>query len=344
MVRWQNTARLAVIAVTLCLTLPVWVTPLAAQEHELANEPKRYTFTQAHLGTIVRLVFYSADRIEAKQLARRCFERVVELDGVFSDYRDDSELMELCKVAHKRATVVSAEMFTVLACAQQISEQSSGAFDVTLGSSSKAWRERKRGEADTAMPVRERGSYRDIVLNEADQTVSFNKALSLDLGGIAKGYIADELAEILEGAGLADFAVSVGGEIVLAGSPPNRKGWSIDLEGPGQKVVASMELSRAALSSSGDSYQFTEIEGKRSAHVLDPDTGKGKQDQLNITVIAPTAMQADGWATALRVMGVDEGYALAVKTNLIEAFFTPAAGASLKTQGFPSVSFQEANK
>jgi thiamine biosynthesis lipoprotein len=344
MVRWPYTARLAVIAVALCMTLPAWVTPLAAQEHELATEAKRYTFTQAHLGTIVRLVFYSADRAEAKQLAARCFERVVELDRVFSDYRDDSELMKLCKVAHKRATSVSHDMFTVLACAQQISEQSGGAFDVTLGSSSKAWRERKRGDVDAAMPVREKVDSRDIVLNKADQTVSFNKPLSLDLGGIAKGYIADELAETLEGAGFADFAVSVGGEMVCAGSPLSRKGWSIDLEGPGQKVVASMELSRTALSSSGDSYQFTEIEGKRSAHVLDPDTGKGKQDQLNITVIAPTAMQADAWATALRVMGVDEGYALAVKTNLIEAFFTPAAGASLKTQGFPSVSFQDANK
>ena len=336
MVRWQNTARLAVIAVALCMTLPVWVTPLAAQEHEVATEPKRYTFTQAHLGTIVRLVFYSADRIEAKQLAARCFERVVELDGVFSDYRDDSELMELCKVAHKRATVVSAEMFTVLACAQQISEQSGGAFDVTLGSSSRAWRKSKRGDTDTVMPVRERGSYRDIVLNEADQTVSFIKPLSLDLGGIAKGYIADDLAEMLESAGVANFAVSVGGEIVLAGSPPSRKGWSIDLEGPGQKVVASMELSRAALSSSGDSYQFAEIEGKRSAHVLDPDTGKGKQDQLNITVIAPTAMQADGWATALRVIGTGKGRAMAEKTVGIEAIFVPVNGEIVKTPGFPA--------
>ena len=344
MVRWQHTARLAVLAVALCMTLPAWVTPLAAQEHEGAAEPKRYTFTQGHLGTIVRLVFYSADRLEAKQLAARCYERVVELDRVFSDYRDDSELMKLCKVAHKCATVVSAEMFTVLACAQQISEQSGGAFDITVGASSKAWRKRKRGEADAVMPVREKGDYRDLVLNEADQTVSFNKPLSLDLGGIAKGYIADELARMLEDAGVASFAVSVGGEIVLAGSPPSGKGWSIDLEGPGQKVVASMALSRAALSSSGDSYQFAEIEGKRSAHVLDPDTGKGKQDQLNITVIASTAMQADAWATALRVMGVDEGYALAAKTNLIEAFFTPAAGASLKTKGFPAVSHQSAEK
>lgn len=344
MVRWQNTVRLAVVAVVFCMLVPRWVTPLAAEEQQDTPECKRYAFTQAHLGTVVRLVFYSADRSEAKRLAEGCFERVVELDGVFSDYRDDSELIELCRVADKRATSVSDEMFTVLACAQKISKQSGGAFDITLGASSKAWRMRKRGETDTVMPVREQGDYRDLILNEAEQRVSFNKRLSLDLGGIAKGYIADELAGMLEGAGVANFAVSVGGEIVLAEPPPGRKGWSVDLEDPDQKVLGSMELSHAALSTSGDSYQFAEIEGKRSAHVLDPNDGRGKNDQLNITVIAPTAMQADAWATALRVMGVDKGYAFAAKTDLIEAFFAPAGGASLKTQGFPALSYQNADK
>ena len=97
-----------------------------------------------------------------------------------------------------------------------------------------------------------------------------------------------------------------------------------------------MELSRAALSSSGDSYQFTEIEGKRSAHVLDPDTGEGKEDQLNITVIAPTAMQADAWATALRVIGTGKGRAMAEQTVGIEAIFVPVNGEIVKTPGFPA--------
>lgn len=344
MVRWQNTTRLAVIAVVLCMLLPRWVTPLAAEQQQDTPECKRYAFTQAHLGTVVRLVFYSADRSEAKRLAEGCFERVVELDGVFSDYRDDSELMELCRVADKRATSVSDEMFTVLAYAQKISKQSGGAFDITLGASSKAWRMKRAAKEAGPLPVRGAGDYRDLILDGAGKTVRFYKPLQLDLGGIAKGYIADELARILKEGGITRLAVSVGGEIVLAEPPPGRKGWSVDLEDTDQKVLGSMELSHAALSTSGDSYQYTKIEGKRSAHVLDPSDGRGKNDQLNITVIAPTAMQADAWATALRVLGIDKGFALAAKTDLIEAFFAPAGSASLKTKGFPALSAQKTGK
>ena len=335
MVRWQNTNRLAVIAVVFCILLPGWVTPLAAQEQKGSTEAKRYTFTQAHLGTIVRLVVYSAERSEVKRLAERCFERVVELDGVFSDYRDDSELMKLCKVAHKQATPVSDELFAVLLSAEKISEQTSGAFDVTMGASTKEWRRLKQGGSSEVVRSLVSSGYQALVLDEVQKTVSFKKPLSLDLGGIAKGYIADELADLLQAGGVKDLAVAVGGEMVLAGSPPELKGWSVNLEGPGQKVIASVELSEVALSTSGDSYQFAEVDGKRSAHVLDPHTGEGKQDRLNITVIAPTAMQADAWATALRVLGVEKGHALADKEDSIEVMFAPAQGEVITTGGFP---------
>ena len=342
MVRWQNISRLALLAVAF-LGLPTLIlfgliTPLAAQKAEAEAEAMltRYSFNEAHLGTVVRLVFYSADRQQTKALAKRCFDRVRHLDGVFSDYRDDSELMKLCKVAEQNATAVSDELFTVLACARQISQQSGGAFDVTLGLSTKAWRAKKQSKGDRAVSGQGAASYRDLVLDGSGKTVSFTKPLSLDLGGIAKGYIADELARLLREGGAMQYAVAVGGEIVVGDAPPGSKGWGIDLESPEQKVIATVELSHAALSTSGDSYQFAKIDGKRSAHVLDPDTGEGKEDRLNITVIAPTAMQADAWATALRVIGTGKGRAMAEQTVGIEAIFVPVNGEIVKTPGFPA--------
>ncbi len=317
------------------MALHVWVTPLAAQEQKGSSEAQRYSFTEAHLGTIVRLVFYSDDRERAKALAKRCFDRVRQLDAVFSDYRDDSELTKLCKVAHKQATPVSDELFAVLLSAEKISEQSNGAFDVTMGASTREWRRQKQGGSSEVVGSLASVGCQALVLDELQKTVHFKKSLSLDLGGIAKGYIADELAGLLQNGGVNDLAVAVGGEMVLVGSPPELKGWSIGLEGPDQKVIASVELSEVALSTSGDSYQFAEIDGKRSAHVLDPDTAKGKQDRLNVTVIAPTAMQADAWATALRVLGVEKGNALADKEDSIEVMFAPAQGEVVTTKGFP---------
>ena len=335
MVKWQNTAKRWFFATVFGLLSAGLLTPLAAQQQAVDIESKRYTFTGAHLGTVVRLVFYSADRAHAKALAKRCFDRVRHLDGVFSDYRDDSELMKLCSVAHKQATPVSDELFTVLACAQQISQQSGGAFDVTLGASTKAWRARKQDKDHRAASRLDGASYRDLVLDETGKTVRFTKPLSLDLGGIAKGYIADELARMLREGGVTQHAVAVGGEMVVGDPPSGRKGWGIDLESPEQKVIATVELSHTALSTSGDSYQFAEVDGKRSAHVLDPDTGEGKEDRLNVTVIAPTAMLADAWSTAFRVMGFERGCELAAKTEQIEAFFTFAGGVAEKTPGFP---------
>ena len=339
MVRWQNTAKGWIFATAIGLFQVGLVSPLASQES--SQQIKRYTFSEAHLGTVGRLVFYSAEREQAKVLAKQCFDRVRHLDGVFSDYRDDSELMILCKVADQGATPVSDDMFTVLACAQNISQQSGGSFDVTMGASTKAWRAKKQGRDDSAVSGQGGTNYRDLLLDKAGKTVSFTKPLSLDLGGIAKGYIADELARILKEGGITRLAVAVGGEIVVGDAPPGSKGWGIDLEDPQQKVITTVELKHTALSTSGDSYQFAEIDGKRSAHVLDPNTGTGKQDRLNVTVIAATAMQADAWATALRVLGVDQGCALAAKVAQVEAFFTSSEGVAAKTEEFPASISQE---
>ena len=312
------------------------ILPLGAQQPDGEAGLKRYNFSQVHLGTVVRLVFYCGDRAEAKALAELCFTRVRQLDAVFSDYRDDSELMLLCAIADKKATRVSDELFAVLSCAQKISEQSGGVFDVTLGASSKAWRMEKEGKVVKSEPDCSAGSYRDLILDDAAQTVRFNKRLSLDLGGIAKGYIADELVALLRQHEVTRLAVLVGGEICVADPPPGKVGWPVDLEDPDKKVIGTMMLKNSSLSTSGDSYQFAEIDGKHSAHVLDPKTGKGKQDRLNVSVIAPSTMQADAWATALRVLGAGQGAVFAEKIAGVEVMFSPANEEVKKTEGFPA--------
>ena len=331
---WPNTVRSGLVALTSGVLLTACATKLHAQQAGEESGLRRYQFSEAHLGTIVSLVFYSDNRAEAKALGKRCFEKVVELDGVFSDYRDDSELMGLCKRAHKEPVPVSDELFAVLSCALKISAQSGGAFDITVGASSKAWRLQRQGKQTDLVPAGS-ADYQDVILDQGKKSVRFNKPLQLDLGGIAKGYIADELARILKQGGTGHFAVSVGGEIVVGEAPPERKGWKIRLEDARQQVIGTVELSHTAVSTSGDSYQFAEIEGKRSAHVIDPQTGKGKEDLCNVTVIAASGMLADGWATALRVGGVKKGSELAVKTPAIEALFTPRDSPLIKTMGFP---------
>jgi thiamine biosynthesis lipoprotein len=302
------------------------------------KQSTRHTFAEPHLGTFVRLIFYSQDeRTAAKEKADRCFKRVRELDAVFSDYRDDSELTLLCQKAVQTPHEVSPELFAVLSFARKVSARSEGAFDITLGRDTKRWRARRDGK-DPAhdSPQNERVSYRDLVLDPEKQTITLLKPLQLDLGGIAKGYIADQLLSLLRQSGIKEAAVIIGGEIVLADAPPGKDGWRIGLSNPEQKIIGSLVLTNTALSTSGDTYQFFEEgNGERRAHLIDPTSRKGKSNRLNVTTIAPTAMQADAWATALRILPTAQALEIAGKEPDLEACFIPLEGPQLKTPAFP---------
>ena len=248
------------------------------------SEPTRHTFASPHLGTLVRLIFYStATAPEAKEQADRCFELVRKLDAVFSDYREDSELNVLCRNPLKTPHKVSKELFEVIAFAQQVSAQSGGAFDITLGKDTKRWRAKRDGttEQEPSAKPPSPPSYRDLVLDPEKQTITLLKPLQLDLGGIAKGHIADQLMALLKQSGIKQAAVIIGGEIVLAEAPPGKDGWRIGLSDPAQKVIGSLVLSNTALSTSGDTYQFFQEDGgEREAHLIDPTSRKGKSNRL----------------------------------------------------------------
>lgn len=302
-----------------------------------SDELTRHRFSEPHLGTTVHLVFYSAEeRSKAAKLAKRAFEKIQEYDAIFSDYRADSEVRLLGSKETQKAYRVSADLFTVIACAQKISEQSGGAFDITLGRETKQWRKRSQEplaaiQESSAPP----NSYRDLKLDYEKRTVLFQKHLQLDLGGIAKGFIADQIMLYLKKSGMKHAAVIIGGETVLAAAPPGKKGWRIGLEDPEHKIIGTLELANTALSTSGDSYQYFEWSGKRQAHLIDPSTREGKSNRLNVTTLAPTAMQADAWATALRILPVKEALKLGEQQPHLEALFIPLGEEPSQTEGFP---------
>lgn len=289
---------------------------------------EKHHYSQAHLGTGVHLVFYTGDQTVAGKAAADCFRRVRELDAVFSDYRADSEVRRLCAKEVGKPHRVSPELFAVLRQAREISVLTGGAFDVTLGEHTRRWRKHEN-------PVRDDISYRDLDLDQERRTVTLRRRLRIDLGGIAKGYIADQLMLVLRKAGIVRAAVVIGGETVLADAPPGKKGWKIGVENPAHEIIGTLELANTALSTSGDSYQFFETDGKRRSHLIDPATKESKTNRLNVTTIAPTAMQADAWATALRILPAAKAMAAANRRSALEALFIPHRERPRPTQNFP---------
>jgi thiamine biosynthesis lipoprotein len=281
-----------------------------------SGEPlKRFEFSEQHMGTTFRIVFYAPDEAVANEAARQAFARVEELNRIMSDYLDDSELMRLCKKPNQWVRV-SDELFEVLGRAQKLSVATDGAFDITVGPVVRLWRRARRTLELPAPDALQKAlalvGYRNVELDPATNSVRLNlNGMMLDLGGIAKGYAAQAVQRVLSGFGFSQALVAAGGDIVVSDAPPGAKGWKIELEAPlkDQSARTILLLTNAAVSTSGDASQFVTIGGKRYSHIVDPKTGMGIVGRRAVTVVAEGAF-ADGYASALCVMGIEKGMKL----------------------------------
>lgn len=274
--------------------------------------PQRFEFRQIHMGVEARIALYASDEQSATRAAGAAFQRIATLDSLMSDYRSDSELTLLSRSSGGPPVRVSEPMFEVLSLAQELARLSDGAFDVTAGPYVRLWRSARRAGAlpDSAELRRasERVGWRWIKLDAETRTVHLTRPrMQLDLGGIAKGYAADAAIEVLRASGIRSALVEMGGDIVVSGPPPGSRGWRITVAdaAPGQRELL---LSDAAVSTSGDTQQFVEIDGRRYSHVVDPRTGIGLQTRVAATVMAPTGVLADALSTLVGVLGPEPGY------------------------------------
>ncbi len=275
---------------------------------------KRFTFSEPHMGTTFRIVLYAPDETAAAKGARAAFARAAELDGIMSDYRPTSELMRLCKKAGGDPVPVSADLFEVLQRAAETARLSGGAFDVTIGPVVRLWRRARRTrelpdpeELKRALALV--GMDR-VKLDPRARTVRLLlMGMLLDLGGIAKGYAAEEMLAVLRHLGIAHALVAAGGDIVVGAAPPGAKGWKVGvapLDNPTAKPSRYLLLDHAGVSTSGDTEQYALIDGKRYSHIVDPKTGLGLTRRLSVTVVKPSG-SPDGLASSVCILGPERG-------------------------------------
>jgi thiamine biosynthesis lipoprotein len=287
---------------------------------------QRYEYVEIHMGVSVRLTVYAPGEAAAKSACSAAFERVGQLEDVMSDYRPTSELMHLCARAGTGPVPVSSDLFTVLQYAQDVAARSDGAFDVTVGPFVQLWRRaRKTGqlpERDELNDAAVRTGWRLIRLDSSRRTVELIRpGMRLDLGGIGKGYAGDAAIATLKQHGIDRALFEAGGDIVVSGPPPGKRGWTIELpDAPQSAQKRTLELANAAVSTSGDTEQFVIIAGQRYSHVVDPHTGIGLTERTMATVIAPRGITSDALSTAITVLGPARGKALAAQYRGVRAF------------------------
>ncbi len=259
---------------------------------------ERFEAVEPAMGTLFRVVLYAESGAQARTGFNAAFTRARELDARLSDYREDSELNRLCRA---RRAQVSEDLYGVLRIALDIARSSGGAFDPTVGPYTRLWREsRQSGRLPTAAAIaeaRSRTGWRKVQLHRRTGTVTLSAAgMQLDLGGIAKGYAADQMLLALRRLGLPRALVAASGDLAIGEAPPGGPGWTVEVAG------ANRTLADCGVSTSGPDEQFVTIGGLRYAHIVDPRTGIGLVNARTVSIAAPTATVSDALATAAVIL------------------------------------------
>ena len=295
---------------------------------EAADRDAPIVITGATMGTTYAVKLYDANSdVETDALQSEIDDLLERTNNQMSTWRPDSELSRFNKSRDPGWFPVSAETATVVDAAQTISALSTGAFDVTVGPVVNLWGFGP-GRSDAAPPsiqqiksAMKRVGYRQLAVRASPSALrKQHPDMYVDLSAIAKGFAVDELARLLDARHIASYLVEIGGELRGHGSKPDGSPWKVAIEQPlsgersAQNVVA---LRDTAIATSGDYRNYVEMDGKRYSHTINPRTGRPIAHGLaSVSVVTASAMRADALATAIMVMGPEEGYRFAVREAL----------------------------
>ena len=273
----------------------------------------------------------------SQSLQKQINSLLSDINQQMSTYLPESEISQFNNSRNTQWFSISPRTFAVVSEALRISKLSQGAFDITLGGLVELWgfgrKEQKKivpNEKILEQLLNNVGYYK-VELRSSTTAIRKTDSLSvIDLSGIAKGYAVDRVVEFLEGEGIENFLVEVGGEIKTRGLKNKSKPWRVAIESPisdQRSVYKVVAMTNMAMATSGDYRNFFEIDGKRYSHTLDPKTGRPIKNELaSVTVLHNSCMTADALATALMVLGPKIGFDLAQKHQIAALFISRKNG------------------
>ncbi len=258
--------------------------------------------------------------------------RLDRVETLMSTWDSTSEISRFNRSRDTSAVALSTETMEVLAVAAEVGRVSGGAFDVTVAPLVNAWGFGPGSPATGGPPALSKldslrllvGFDRILLDVQAGTAAKADPAVAVDLSAVAKGYAVDRAADGVARLGVTDFALEVGGEVRASGLRPDGTPWRVAVEAPlvgSRAILRVLEVRNEAVATSGDYRNFFDVEGTRYAHIIDPRTGRPVEWKgFSVTVLHSDAARADAWATALSVLGPQEGLVLA-KAQALAALF-----------------------
>jgi thiamine biosynthesis lipoprotein ApbE len=266
--------------------------------------------SQPLLGTFVTVTAYGENSERVQAAVTEAFDEIRRVDLLLSIHKAESETARLNEAAGKGPVRVSRELREVLETALRIAERTEGAFDPTIGPLAQLWgfiwkeyRLPSETELNRTLPL---VGYKQVQLHRAGAVSFARPEMSLDFGGIGKGYAVDRAIQVLEARGITNAMVKAGGDLRVLGAPPGKDAWEVQIEdAKKQRKRATVRLRDSALSTSGNYENYFEVDGRRYSHIIDPRTGLPIQGIASCTVIAKTCTESDAFATGFFVLGIE---------------------------------------
>lgn len=282
-----------------------------------------------------------------EQAIQAAFDEMRRIESLMSRHVSDSDVSRINRGAGGSPVKVKSETFYVIEEAVRCAGLTKGAFDITIGPLMDVW---GFGTPDPVIPgAEEMEQARSLVgwelveLDSENMTVRLPiQGMSIDLGGVAKGYAAEEGARILREYGIPHALIDAGGNIVAVGSRPDGEPWKIGVRNPrgvGREdtIGPTLPVVNGAVATSGDYERFFIHDGKRYHHILNPGTGMPLETVSGVTVMAKDSLHADMLSTAVFVLGQDEGMEFIETLDGVSAMIVDADGNMLFSKGFPGM-------
>ncbi|MES0824916.1 FAD:protein FMN transferase [Ruegeria sp. SCP11] len=297
------------------------------------KEPEVVRLSGETMGTTFNITAIGED-LDENALAASVEETLAEVNAKMSNWDPNSEVSTFSAATSTDPMPISAEFAQVMEAANDVHDKTGGTFDVTLGPLIELWGFGPRtpedpvpSEADIQAALDGVGQNRLLTLDsEAGTLTKSDASVGINLSAIAKGYGIDAVAETLREAGIENYLVEIGGDLVTMGQNDKGEAWRIGIEKPqagAQSPQLIVSVSDLGMASSGDYKNFFEQDGVRYSHIIDPTTGRPITHRTtSVTVLADNAMMADAWATAMLALGQEKGLELAEKHKLAVYFIS----------------------
>ena len=295
--------------------------------------------TQMHMGTLVSITALGRSHDDANEAITAGFHEIKRLEQLLSTWISSSELSKVNAAAGQSAVKVSLETMAVVRKSLQVAEMTEGAFNIAIGPAVEAWNisaEPRLPTSEELAAVKPLVDLQSVHTDVWERTIYLEKpGMRIDVGGIGKGYAADQAVLVMKKAGAVAGVVALSGDIKTFGRLPDGTAFPVGIRHPRKEgeLLAELDLQDEAISTAGDYERFFDKDGVRYHHILDPRTLQPARGCQSVSVIAKEGIWADGLDTGIFVLGAERGMDLVEQLEDVEAIIVDADGRILVSSG-----------